>query len=187
MLVSQVGQAVGLFAITNIDDIVILALLFSRTTGRRRGAARVVAGQYLGFVAILAVAIPTPLGVRLLPEAVIPYFGLLPLLLGIRAGWEAWPERGHEHDEASDTDPAQADQLGVLSVAAVTFANGGDNIAVYVAVFLALVAVWCAAGRVFATRRPVAQGQSRWGHIVLPIVLIALGIGILVEGGFLGL
>ena len=202
MLVDQIGRAVGLFAVTNIDDIVILALFFGRTAGRRAGTARVVAGQYVGFLAILAITVPTALGVRLLPEAVIPYFGLLPLLLGLRDGWKAWRERGQEPDEDADADQTRADRLGVLSVAAVTFANGGDNIAVYVpvfatagpaglivygAVFLALVAVWCVAGRFFATRRRIAQALARWGHIVLPIVLIALGLIILIEGGAFGL
>ena len=87
-------------------------------------------------------------------------------------------------------------------VAAVTFANGGDNIgvyvpvfattglggmSVYVIVFLILVAVWCSAGRYFATRPVIAKALSRWGHILLPVVLIALGLLILIEGGAFGL
>jgi cadmium resistance protein CadD (predicted permease) len=78
-----------------------------------------------------------------------------------------------------------------LGVAAVTFANGGDNIGVYVPVFattgitkyvivfLVLVAVWCAAGHSFATRPAVARALSRWGHVVLPVVLIGIGVLIL--------
>ncbi|GAB3398409.1 hypothetical protein GCM10027360_94470 [Amycolatopsis echigonensis] len=90
----------------------------------------------------------------------------------------------------------------MLAVAAVTFANGGDNIgvyipvfavagsgglAVYAVVFLVLVAVWCAAGRFFATRPVVARALSRWGHVVLPVVLIAIGLLILIGGGAFGL
>jgi cadmium resistance protein CadD (predicted permease) len=58
---------------------------------------------------------------------------------------------------------------------------------VYAVVFLALVAVWCAAGRFFATRRRVAEALARWGHIVLPVVLVALGLVILIESGAFGL
>jgi cadmium resistance protein CadD (predicted permease) len=90
----------------------------------------------------------------------------------------------------------------VLAVAAVTVANGGDNIGVYVPVFatagtgglvvfavviLVLVAVWCAAGRFFATRPIIARALSRWGHIVLPVVLIGIGLLILIAGGAFGL
>jgi cadmium resistance protein CadD (predicted permease) len=195
-----VGQAVGMFAVTNVDDIVILALFFGQAAGRRDAAARVVIGQYLGFAAILAASIVGALGAGLLPDTVIPYLGLLPLLLGLRAAWRAWRER---HTTADDGEPdAIGNGPAVLAVAAVTFANGGDNIGVYVpvfatagtgglivfaVVFLALVAIWCVLGRFFATRPVIARALSRWGHIVLPIVLIGIGALILIEGGAFGL
>ncbi|WP_432030799.1 hypothetical protein [Streptomyces sp. 1222.5] len=48
-------------------------------------------------------------------------------------------------------------------------------------------AVWIAAGRYFATRPVIARALSRWGHILLPVVLIGIGLLILVEGGAFGL
>ena len=190
-----VARAVGMFAVTNIDDILILALFFGQATARG-GAVRIAVGQYLGFGAILVASIVGALGAGLLPEAAIPYLGFLPLLLGIRAAWSAWRDR---LDTASEP---EAHGPGVLSVAAVTLANGGDNIGVYVpvfatsgsgglivysAVFLALVAVWCVIGRFLATRPVIARALSRWGHVVLPVVLIAIGVLVLVEGGAFGL
>jgi cadmium resistance protein CadD (predicted permease) len=89
-----------------------------------------------------------------------------------------------------------------LQVAAVTFANGGDNIGVYVpvftvagvggmsiyvAVFVVGVALWCAEGWFLATLPLIAKALSRWGHIMLPIVLIGIGVVILVAGGAFGL
>jgi cadmium resistance protein CadD (predicted permease) len=56
-----------------------------------------------------------------------------------------------------------------------------------VTVFLALVAVWCAAGNWFARRPLVARALSRWGHIVLPVVLIGIGLAILIGGHAFGL
>ncbi|MFI5957790.1 cadmium resistance transporter [Cryptosporangium sp. NPDC051539] len=198
MNVGIIGQAAGLFAVTNIDDILVLALFFARGTGHKGAARRITVGQYLGFLAILVVAGAAAFGATFLPEAAIPYLGLLPLALGIRAGVRAWRHRHDSADEraASDHGPAS------LEVAAVTFANGGDNIgvyvpvfatagaagtSVYVLVFLVLVAVWVAAGRYFATRRAIATVLSRWGHVVLPVVLIGIGLLILVEGGAFGL
>jgi cadmium resistance protein CadD (predicted permease) len=53
--------------------------------------------------------------------------------------------------------------------------------------FFALVAVWCAAGRFFATRPMIARALARWGNIVLPVVLVGIGLLILIEGGAFGL
>ncbi|KUL44467.1 cadmium resistance transporter [Streptomyces regalis] len=193
-----VGQAIGLFAVTNIDDILILSLFFAQAAGHHGAARRIVLGQYLGFAAILAVAVAAAFGATFLPEEAIPYLGLLPLGLGLKAAWHAWQSRGNEDDEQEVTEGAPR----ALEVAAVTFANGGDNIGVYVpvfatagvggmsvyaVVFLVLVAVWCFAGRFFATRPVIAKALSRWGHILFPLVLIALGVLILVEGGAFGL
>ncbi|TQM83190.1 cadmium resistance protein CadD (predicted permease) [Saccharothrix saharensis] len=170
-------RAVGLFAVTNVDDIVLLALFFARGVP----PWRVVLGQYLGFAGILAVAVAAALGATLLPPSVLPWLGLLPLALGVKAAWQAW--RGGD-------DPSPV-ATGALGVAAVTFANGGDNIGVYVPVFattgitgyvivfLVLVAVWCGAGRYFATRPAIAHALTRWGHVVLPVVLILIGVLIL--------
>ncbi|MFE4537515.1 cadmium resistance transporter [Streptomyces scopuliridis] len=200
MTLDVIGQAAGLFAVTNIDDILILALFFAQGAGHRHSTRRIVLGQYLGFAAILAVAVAAAFGATFLPESAIPYLGLLPLALGLNAAWQVWKS----HRDGGETDEAEARQggPGLLEVAAVTFANGGDNIGVYVpvfatagvggmsvyaVVFLVLVAVWCFAGKFFATRPAIAKVLARWGHILLPVVLIAIGLLILIEGGAFGL
>ncbi|MER7998360.1 cadmium resistance transporter [Streptomyces sp. NPDC095613] len=200
MNLGVIGQAAGLFAVTNIDDILILALFFAQGAGHRSSTRRIVLGQYLGFAAILAVAVAAAFGATFLPESAIPYLGLLPLALGLKAAWQAWKD----HRDGGENDEAEAKERGPgsLEVAAVTFANGGDNIGVYVpvfatagvggmsvyaVVFLVLVAVWCFAGKFFATRPVIAKALARWGHILLPVVLIAIGLLILIEGGAFGL
>ncbi|MER6223902.1 cadmium resistance transporter [Streptomyces sp900105755] len=86
-----------------------------------------------------------------------------------------------------------------MKVAAVTF-TGGDNIGVYASavatagvggmtvyavVFLVLVAVWCFAGKCFATRPVIAKALGRWGYILL--ALVTIGLLILIEDGAFGL
>lgn len=57
--------------------------------------------------------------------------GLLPLVLGLRAAWMVWRE--HRAGGAGGDEPDAAKKgAGVLQVATVTFANGGDNVGVYV-------------------------------------------------------
>jgi cadmium resistance protein CadD (predicted permease) len=193
-----VGQAAGMFAITNIDDILILSIFFGQAKGRSNVEARVVVGQYIGFGAILLVSVVGALGTNLLPEGTVAYLGLVPLLLGVRAAVAV--RRG---GEGSD-EPAANEPVGPTArlVAAVTFANGGDNIGVYIpvfaaaggdgiviygVVFLVMVAVWCVAARFLATRPPIARALDRWGHVLLPVVLITIGVLLLVQGGAFGL
>jgi cadmium resistance protein CadD (predicted permease) len=84
----------------------------------------------------------------------------------------------------------------MLSVALVTIANGGDNIGIYIPLFVALsmtetittvmiflmmTLVWCFVAR-YLTRHPLLKDTiERYGHLVTPFVLILLGIFILYE------
>ena len=200
MIASLIAEAVGLFAITNFDDIVILALFFGQGAGERGSARRVVAGQYLAFTAILAISVAIAYGASFLPKQAIPYLGLIPITFGLWDAWNLWKN----HQRGGDSEPTETTQGGptTIKVAATTFGNGGDNISVYVpvfanvstgatvvysVVFLVLVGVWCAIGRFFATRPVIAKALDRWGHILLPVVLIGIGLFILIEGGAFGL
>jgi cadmium resistance protein CadD (predicted permease) len=195
-----IAEAAGLFAVTNLDDIVVLSLFFAQGAGEHGSARRVVAGQYLAFAAILAVAVGVAFGASFLPKDAIPYLGLIPITIGLRDAWRLWKNR-QRGDEGEQTESTQGGPTG-RKVAVTTFGNGGDNIGVYVpvfdtvgtrgtivyaAVFLVLVGVWCVAGRFFATRPVIARALSRWGHILLPVVLITIGLIILIQGGAFGL
>lgn len=105
-------KAVAMFAVTNVDDLLVLAVFFGRTAGSRSAALRVVLGQYLGFAAILAVSILGALGAGLLSESVIRYLGLLPLLLGLVAAWKTWRERGSEGPDDETPEDAGIWQVG---------------------------------------------------------------------------
>ena len=200
-MVTGLLSAIGLFIATNIDDIIVLSLFFARGAGQKGTTLRILAGQYLGFMGILAATVLVTLGAgAFLPAEVIPYFGLIPLALGLWAAWQAW--RSDDDDDDDDDAKIAGKKVGVLTVAGVTFANGGDNIGVYVLVFLnvdtAAVIIYCivflvlVAGLVLlakfvATRPPIAEVLERWEHVLFPIVLIGLGIFILVSGGAFGL
>ncbi|WBO63252.1 cadmium resistance transporter [Streptomyces camelliae] len=89
-----------------------LSLFFAQGAGHQGTARRIVVGQYLGFAAILAVAVAGAFGVTFLPEAAIPYLGLLPLALGMKAAWRT----GRHGDDGAwwrvvDL-PAEAEQEG---------------------------------------------------------------------------
>ena len=195
-VLSSASQAIGLFLVTNIDDIIVLSLFFARGAGQRGTTTLIIVGQYLGFGGILLASVAVTFGAGLfLPDDAIPYFGLIPLLLGALAAWQVWRNGDDDEDTVADK------PVSALTVAAVTFANGGDNIGVYVPVFLAvgtgalvaycvvfltLVAVLVLAAKFVATRKPIAEVLERWEHILFPLVLIVLGFVILIEGGAFG-
>ena len=58
-----------------------------------------------------------------LPPEVIPYFGLIPLGLGLWAAWQAW--RGDDDDD--DEARVEGKNVAVWTVAGVTFANAGTT------------------------------------------------------------
>lgn len=95
-MLTTLAAAAGLFVATNIDDIVVLSLFFARGAGRKGTAPAILAGQYLGFLGILAASAIVGLGFNaVLPEDLIRYFGLIPLF------W-AYGQRG-KHSEARTT------------------------------------------------------------------------------------
>ena len=86
MSAGLIAGAVGLFTITNFDDIVILALYFGQDAGQHGATRRVVIGQYLAFTAILAISVAIAYGASFLPKQAIAYLGLIPITLGL---WDA--------------------------------------------------------------------------------------------------
>lgn len=139
------------FAATNIDDIFVLALFFGRV-GRGLKIRHVVAGQYLGFSALVAISLVGYFARLIVPHEWIGFLGLLPIAIGVRH----FPE----HDNGEDKKQESTRTAGAFSVAAVTFANGGDigiyaplfatsdlaSLLVMLIVFFIMLAVWCVGG-----------------------------------------
>ena len=169
------------FAVTNIDDIFLLTLFFARRVPTRR----IVAGQYLGFLFILLVSCVGALLALAIPTRSIHFLGLLPLALGIK---ELLQLRN-----ATGSNQPPATTRTALSIALITFSNGGDNIGVYVpflrfnshhiwlivGIYGLLVGVWCVLGRVLGRHPVVLHLLDRAGHWLVPFVFVGLGIYIL--------
>ena len=67
-MVTLAVQAVLLFIVTTLDDLIVLSLFFGRGRGQPGTTRRIMWGQYLGFGAILITSLIAALGAqRLLP------------------------------------------------------------------------------------------------------------------------
>ncbi|MGN6686738.1 MAG: cadmium resistance transporter [Actinomycetales bacterium] len=160
MNVAAVVQAVGLFAVTNVDDFVVLTLFFGRSHGGTE-TARIVVGQYVGVTAIVAASLAVALGARQLPASVIAYLGLLPLALGVHAAYSRWRRPRHAGDAVSRGDQGVGGAgRTATAVAAVTLANGGDNVGVYAPVLALASPAACSATR-WCSSSSSASGARR--------------------------
>ncbi|MDP4505894.1 cadmium resistance transporter [Nonomuraea turcica] len=194
-LAPTLAAAVAMFAGTNIDDLVVLTVLFlSARAGRVLRPWQIWAGQYAGIGALVAISVIAALGLALLPERWVGLLGLIPLALGVRGLLGALRASGGGEYSG------RATATGVVSVAGVTIANGADNISVYtpvfrtigpaatiltIAVFAAGVAVWCLAASWLSSHRAVIAAVERHGHWIVPLVFMAIGVVIIAESGIL--
>ena len=193
---ATIVTAAGVFAGTNVDDIIVLTVLFlaSGTTGKPR-RWQIWLGQYAGIATLVAASAVAAAGLTIVPDRWVGLLGLIPFALGVRS--LVTTIRSRNDGEEPDTPVAG----NVFSVAGVTIANGADNISVYtplfrttglsstvltIAVFAVLVAVWCLAGSWLASHKRVIAVVERYGHWIVPAVFMLIGAVIVVESGVIG-
>ncbi len=185
--------AVGSFVATNIDDILLLVLFFSQVTNRRAALA-VVGGQVLGIGLLLLVSMAGLVGQAFLPRPWLGLLGLLPISIAV-SHWLDGQERPTDPAPGANAPLATGGPApGALAVAALTLANGGDNIGVYLPmfahagpgqtvvtllVFAAMVGLWCLLAWRLA-HAPGLGGLLRLhGPRLMPPLLIGLGLSLL--------
>ena len=187
--VAALAAAVVVFIVTNIDDIVILGMLYSDP---RIGRRAVVIGQYIGIAALTAASAVVAYLALAIPPGWTSLLGVVPLAIGIRKFIEL---RSPQTEDAASTDLASGSSkfAQIATVTAVTIASGGDNLSVYiplfandtsiipsyVVAFMALTGVWCVLGYALVKNPAGAAVIGRWGHILLPLVLVIIGAQIL--------
>lgn len=191
-LLSHLSLAAVVFVSTNVDDILLIAMLFADRALARRA---VIGGQFLGIGALVAVSAVAGVAALAVPEGYIALLGAVPLFLGLQKLWRLRRD-GSGDDESPEPDRAHGEpstRAGVVSVALLTIANGGDNLGVYVPlfardpgvialyslVFMALTGVWCGVGYTLISHRPIGERLTRYGRVALPLVLIGLGVWLL--------
>jgi cadmium resistance transport/sequestration family protein len=207
-LLGTVVAAAGVFAGTNVDDLIVLTVLFlaARASGRPK-AWQVWAGQYGGIAILVLVSGLGALGLNLVPDRWVGLLGLVPLGLGVRgliAAVRRTDGEGESPVVAGSGDGGGGSPVvagSAFAVAGVTIANGADNIAVYtplfrtigatgtvitVVVFAVLIAVWCLAASWLGSHRRVIAVVERWGHWLVPVVFVVIGAVIVAESGVLG-
>ena len=191
--ISSLLAATIVFASTNIDDIVVLATFYSDPRFSRRA---VIIGQFVGIGGLTAVSAIAAFFAMSVPDGWTALLGAVPLFMGLK---KLWNLRNNCTDEESDSELIDRQKntmkvhTQVLAVTAVTVANGGDNLGVYiplfvsdttivpsyVAAFMVLTGLWCILGYVLVKNPAGTAVVNRWGHVILPMVLVVIGAHIL--------
>ncbi len=197
-IITAIPTGTAAFIATNIDDILILTLFFAQVSHSLRNR-QIVAGQYIGFSILILASLPAFFGSLLVPHEWIRLLGLVPVILGLRMLLDRQPESADEPLELQPTNlTGFASFIGpqTYNVAAITIANGSDNIGIYVplfsnsapeellvilSVFFTLVGVWCYAAYKLTTLPTITQVLTGYGNQLIPCVLIGLGVFIVKE------
>jgi cadmium resistance transport/sequestration family protein len=198
----NIVQGLAAFVATNLDDVVVLMVFFGQMNSAGR-ARNIVAGQYLGFALLILLSLPGYFGGRLVAPQWIGLLGLVPLGIGIKLLFA----NDASEEEQTSTQTVSSSRLSrllaflppqILQVAAVTVANGGDNIGIYVplfasknleglltilGVFAVMVGVWCYVAWRLIRQPSIGQVFNKYGDRLVPGVFIILGGYILWESG----
>ncbi|WP_408648875.1 cadmium resistance transporter [Tumidithrix elongata] len=199
-LAKVIVAAVTAFVATNIDDIIILMIFYSQVSPTFR-SKHIIIGQYLGFSALILLSLPGFFGGFVISRIWIGLLGFVPIAIGIHT---LVSHQNTEH-HVQTTSPLYAKSFlssfltpQIYHVAAVTFANGGDNIGTYIPLFAStdvvglgvtlstfflMVGLWCYVAHLLTRFAPLAYVLTRYGKAVVPYVLIGLGIYILIDSG----
>lgn len=194
-VLSTVILGIVLFAATNIDDVFILLGFFADRTFRVRD---VVLGQYLGIIVLVGASLAAAMLALIVPLQYIGWLGLIPIALGVKKLYDHW--RSVDEDDSAGHGAASSAFRRVMSVAAVTVANGGDNIGVYtpvfavhsaaeicavLVVFAVMTGIWCGIAHWMVNHRTLGAPIRRYAQALMPLVLIAIGVWVIYEAGSL--
>jgi len=206
-LISTLIIAISAAFATTFDDNLYLTAFYGKVNQTFR-VRHIVFGEFIGFTVLVIASLPGFLGGLIIPEAWIGLLGFLPIAIGIShlLSREEVAEtvdtsvftssvkfhQSHKSLLATIRDPQ------TYRVSAVTIANGGNNIGIYVPLFASsdlpslgvilcvcylTVGLWCFLSY-YMTRNPVmAPILTRYGRRIFPFVLIYLGFSILIKSG----
>jgi cadmium resistance protein CadD (predicted permease) len=192
-LLELLGQAVGLFISTDLDDVLVLLGFLADPRFRTR---QIVAGQFIGIAILYAVSVIGSCVSLIMPATLIGLLGLVPIAMGLKSAWELWKSVDPGAQVSNPRSPAG--RTNIAAVAAMTVANGGDNVSVYIPLFAlrsgpdialmgivfgAMTALWLYLAYWLTRHRTIGVPVRRYTRLLMPFVFITLGVFILYQAG----
>lgn len=191
---------------TTFDDNLYLTLFFGKVNRNFR-PRHVIVGEYVGFTVLVGVSLVGFLGGLMIPENLIGLLGFLPVAIGISQLLSRENDSEAIHTVSDSLKMPQAKRQLQRSlwatlrdpqtyrVSAVTIANGGNNIGIYVPLFAtstlsslgvivsicyATIGLWCFLSYNLTRQPAIAFIIARYARKVFPFILIWLGLRIVI-------
>jgi cadmium resistance protein CadD (predicted permease) len=186
----DLSVGIGTFSVTNIDDLLLLSFYF---TSHKYRPHQIVSGQFVGIATLVLLSLVGTFMGKLIPAEYLRWLGFLPMLLGIKELINGL-KKGSEKQEQEQLQEMNFNSSGVMGIAGVTIANGGDNLGVYTPlfakssytslfvymfVFMGMTAVWCYTAYKFTNHEKIKSLFVKFGKLLFPFFLIGLGLVIL--------
>lgn len=210
-IVPTVMLGVATATATTFDDNIYLTLFFSKTNRTFR-PRHIVVGEFVGFTGLVGISLIGYFAGLMIPHIWIGLLGFLPIAIGVNALLSrqiieeedtvdvsvANPTNPHYHQVRRQSLWHTLRDPQTYRVSAVTLANGGNNIAIYIPLFasstlprLSIILAVCYAAiglwlfvSYSLNRQPMtAVIMSRYVRRAFPFVLIWLGSSIVLENG----
>lgn len=208
-LASALATGIAAAVATTFDDNIYLTLFFGKVNRTFR-PRHVVVGEYLGFTALVGISLVGFLGGLVIPPIWIGLLGFLPVAIGISYLLRR-EEQGTIQTVSDNLKPkaptsrtrqqnqslmATLRDQQTYRVSAVTIANGGNNIGIYVPLFASstlpslgvtlcvcylTVGLWCFLSYNLTRQPGIAFVMARYARKVFPFVLIWIGLSIVLE------
>ncbi|OUL36845.1 transporter [Nostoc sp. T09] len=194
---------------TTFDDNIYLTAFFGKVDHTFR-PKHIICGEFIGFTILVTASLPGFFGGLVLPEAWVGLLGILPIIIGISNLISREDESGTVQAvplDFKDSVKSKRHRNSLLAtirdpqtyrVSAVTIANGGNNIGIYVPLFASTnlpslgvilcvlyltVGLWCFISYNMTRNPLMAPVLARFGRKIFPFVLIWLGLSIMMKSG----
>jgi cadmium resistance protein CadD (predicted permease) len=188
------GVGVLSFISTNLDDLLLLLILFSTPRLKKN---EVILGQFIGMGFLIALSsLSSYLGTVIFPHEWLRYLGIMPIAMGAKKLICLWfTKKNKSNHHSLDIKSNIRFKSQFVSVALITLVNGGDNVAVYIPIFashtvldqigliiiyLSMTALWCWLAYFLTLRSQSIRVLQTYGEILFPFVLILLGIQVII-------
>jgi cadmium resistance transport/sequestration family protein len=200
-MIETILAAVISFVSTNVDDIFILIALFTQVS-KSLTPRDIYYGQFIGIGVLIVLSLVGAWMGTIIPKEYIGLLGFFPIYMGIKKIYLALSKTDQlvEPVIVETFDKTRFFDLRfrfqILGVAAITIANGGDNIGIYipffttlsfqhimltVSIFFILTYAWLTFAHYLVYHPSRAALLKKYQPVIFPIILIALGTYILLK------